>query len=77
MVGLQSGEHVWTAALGFLITAWVLPEVITVIALARRRRHRRPQLTDRPWRRPVAGDRLLRPSARCLPRRVPLPCPLK
>ncbi len=34
MVGLQSGEHVWTAALGFLITAVGLP-VITVIALAR------------------------------------------
>ncbi|MDU4092267.1 MAG: branched-chain amino acid transport system II carrier protein, partial [Pantoea sp.] len=34
MVGLQSGEHVWTAALGFLVTAVGLP-VITVIALAR------------------------------------------
>ncbi|WP_145518578.1 branched-chain amino acid transport system II carrier protein [Yersinia mollaretii] len=34
MVGLQSGEHVWMAALGFLITAVGLP-VITVIALAR------------------------------------------
>lgn len=34
MVGLQSGEHVWWAALGFLITAVGLP-VITVIALAR------------------------------------------
>ncbi|CNE64083.1 branched-chain amino acid transport system II carrier protein [Yersinia nurmii] len=34
MVGLQSGEHVWIAALGFLITAVGLP-VITVIALAR------------------------------------------
>ncbi|GAA3614854.1 MAG: branched-chain amino acid transport system II carrier protein [Gibbsiella quercinecans] len=34
MVGLQSGEHVWTAALGFLLTAVGLP-VITVIALAR------------------------------------------
>lgn len=34
MVGLQSGEHVWVAALGFLITAVGLP-VITVIALAR------------------------------------------
>ncbi|SFN37915.1 branched-chain amino acid:cation transporter, LIVCS family [Izhakiella capsodis] len=34
MVGIQSGEHVWTAALGFLITAVGLP-VITVIALAR------------------------------------------
>jgi len=34
MVGIQSGEFVWTAALGFLITAVGLP-VITVIALAR------------------------------------------
>ncbi|NIH12297.1 MAG: branched-chain amino acid transport system II carrier protein [Serratia symbiotica] len=34
MVGLQSGEHVWIAVLGFLITAVGLP-VITVIALAR------------------------------------------
>lgn len=34
MVGIQSGEHVWTAAIGFLMTAVGLP-VITVIALAR------------------------------------------
>ncbi len=34
MVGLQSGEHVWWAAAGFLITAVGLP-VVTVIALAR------------------------------------------
>ncbi|WP_380181784.1 branched-chain amino acid transporter carrier protein BrnQ [Kalamiella sp. sgz302252] len=34
MVGIQSGEHVWVAALGFLLTAVGLP-VITVIALAR------------------------------------------
>lgn len=34
MVGIQSGGHVWVAALGFLITAVGLP-VITVIALAR------------------------------------------
>lgn len=34
MVGIQSGEHVWIAALGFLITAVGLP-LITVIALAR------------------------------------------
>lgn len=34
MVGLQSGEHVWIAALGFLVTAVGLP-VMTVIALAR------------------------------------------
>lgn len=34
MVGIQSGEHVWVAASGFLITAVGLP-VITVIALAR------------------------------------------
>ncbi|PVZ87374.1 branched-chain amino acid transport system II carrier protein [Serratia sp. S1B] len=34
MVGLQSGEHVWTAAIGFLVTAVGLP-VVTVIALAR------------------------------------------
>ncbi|MGL4487550.1 MAG: branched-chain amino acid transport system II carrier protein [Yersinia sp. (in: enterobacteria)] len=34
MVGLQSGEYVWWAAIGFLITAVGLP-VITVIALAR------------------------------------------
>ncbi len=33
MVGIQSGEHVWIAAQGFLITAVGLP-VITVIALA-------------------------------------------
>ncbi|MGV3345941.1 branched-chain amino acid transport system II carrier protein [Enterobacteriaceae bacterium LUAb1] len=34
MVGIQSGEYVWLAALGFLVTAVGLP-VITVIALAR------------------------------------------
>lgn len=34
MVGIQSGEHVWLAAAGFLATAVGLP-VITVIALAR------------------------------------------
>ncbi|MDE9537443.1 branched-chain amino acid transport system II carrier protein, partial [Xenorhabdus bovienii] len=34
MVGSQAGEHVWIAALGFLLTAVGLP-VITVIALAR------------------------------------------
>ncbi|MFU9138402.1 branched-chain amino acid transport system II carrier protein [Erwinia tasmaniensis] len=34
MVGIQSGAHVWIAAIGFLITAVGLP-VITVIALAR------------------------------------------
>ncbi len=34
MVGIQSGQHVWLAALGFLVTAVGLP-VITVIALAR------------------------------------------
>ncbi|MBS4430795.1 branched-chain amino acid transport system II carrier protein [Pectobacterium punjabense] len=34
MVGLQAGEHVWTAAIGFLLTAVGLP-VLTVIALAR------------------------------------------
>ncbi|WJY14071.1 branched-chain amino acid transport system II carrier protein [Pectobacteriaceae bacterium CE90] len=34
MVGLQAGEHVWIAALGFLITAVGLP-VLTIIALAR------------------------------------------
>ncbi|WP_312950233.1 branched-chain amino acid transporter carrier protein BrnQ [Superficieibacter sp.] len=34
MVGLQAGEHVWTAATGFLITAVGLP-VLTVIALAK------------------------------------------
>ncbi|HAZ54818.1 MAG TPA: branched-chain amino acid transporter carrier protein BrnQ [Franconibacter helveticus] len=34
MVGLQAGEHVWIAALGFLITAVGLP-VLTVVALAR------------------------------------------
>ena len=33
MVGLQAGEHVWTAAIGFLITAVGLP-VLTVVALA-------------------------------------------
>ncbi|MCC8375850.1 MULTISPECIES: branched-chain amino acid transport system II carrier protein [Photorhabdus] len=34
MVGLQSGEYVWLAALGFLATAVGLP-VITIIALAK------------------------------------------
>lgn len=34
IVGLQSGEHVWIAALGFLLTAVGLP-VLTVVALAR------------------------------------------
>ncbi len=34
MVGLQSGEHVWQAAIGFLMTAVGLP-VITLVALAR------------------------------------------
>ena len=34
MVGLQSGEHVWISALGFLITAVGLP-VATVVALAK------------------------------------------
>ncbi|WP_261832298.1 branched-chain amino acid transport system II carrier protein [Leminorella grimontii] len=34
MVGLESGENVWLASLGFLLTAVGLP-VITVIALAR------------------------------------------
>lgn len=34
MVGLQAGEHVWTAAFGFLITAVGLP-VLTVVALAK------------------------------------------
>ncbi|WP_193750128.1 branched-chain amino acid transport system II carrier protein, partial [Dickeya dianthicola] len=34
MVGQQAGEHVWIAALGFLITAVGLP-VLTVVALAR------------------------------------------
>ncbi|CDL83318.1 branched-chain amino acid transport system II carrier protein [Xenorhabdus szentirmaii] len=34
MVGLQAGENVWIAALGFLVTAVGLP-VITVIALAK------------------------------------------
>ncbi|MCV9879116.1 branched-chain amino acid transport system II carrier protein [Brenneria izbisi] len=34
IVGLQAGEHVWSAAMGFLLTAVGLP-VLTVIALAR------------------------------------------
>ncbi|MFB6422108.1 MAG: branched-chain amino acid transport system II carrier protein [Candidatus Malihini olakiniferum] len=34
IVGLQAGEHVWTAALGFLLTAVGLP-VLTVVAIAR------------------------------------------
>ncbi|MEY0647614.1 branched-chain amino acid transport system II carrier protein, partial [Providencia manganoxydans] len=34
MVGLQAGEQVWTAALGFLVTGVGLP-VLTVIALAK------------------------------------------
>ncbi|MEW7313789.1 branched-chain amino acid transporter carrier protein BrnQ [Buttiauxella gaviniae] len=34
MVGLQAGEHVWWASLGFLVTAVGLP-VLTVVAIAR------------------------------------------
>ncbi|EPF19082.1 LIV-II [Cedecea davisae] len=34
MVGLQAGEHVWTSALGFLVTAVGLP-VLTIVAIAR------------------------------------------
>lgn len=34
IIGLQAGPHVWTAALGFLITAVGLP-VMTIVALAR------------------------------------------
>lgn len=34
MVGLQAGEFVWTAALGFLVTAVGLP-VLTIVAIAR------------------------------------------
>lgn len=34
MVGLQAGEQVWTAALGFLVTGVGLP-VLTVVALAK------------------------------------------
>ncbi len=34
MVGIQSGQHLWATALGFLITAVGLP-VITIIALSR------------------------------------------
>ncbi|AFJ47994.1 branched-chain amino acid transporter carrier protein BrnQ [Shimwellia blattae] len=34
MVGLQAGEHVWWAAIGFLVTAVGLP-VLTVVSLAR------------------------------------------
>lgn len=34
MVGLQSGEFVWTAAIGFLVTSVGLP-VLTVVALAK------------------------------------------
>ncbi|CAJ0993177.1 branched-chain amino acid transport system II carrier protein [Pantoea sp. Nvir] len=34
MVGIQSGEYIWTAAVGFLLSAVGLP-VITIIALAR------------------------------------------
>ncbi|MDP1109117.1 branched-chain amino acid transport system II carrier protein, partial [Klebsiella pneumoniae] len=33
MVGLQAGEHYWTAAIGFLITEVGLP-VLTEVALA-------------------------------------------
>ena len=77
MVGLQSGEHVWTAALGFLITAVGLP-VITVIALARVGGG--IDALSSPIGR-GAGLLLATvatwPSACCLPRRVPLPCPLK
>ncbi len=59
MVGLQAGEHVWTAAFGFLITAVGLP-VLTVIALAKVGGGvDSPQLTDRQSGRPAAGNRLL------------------
>lgn len=34
LVGLQSGDNVWTAAIGFMLTAVILP-VIAVISLAR------------------------------------------
>ena len=34
MVGLQAGEHVWIASLGFLVTAVGLP-VLTIVAIAR------------------------------------------
>lgn len=34
MVGLQAGEHVWWASLGFLVTAVGLP-VLTIVAIAR------------------------------------------
>ena len=53
MVGLQAGEHVWTAAFGFLITAVGLP-VLTVVALAKvgggvdsLQQDRQPVLDDR------------------------------
>jgi branched-subunit amino acid permease len=71
MVGLQAGEHVWTASIGFLITAVGLP-VLTVVALAKvgggliasaRRLVKSPAYCWPPsaiW-----------PWGRCLPRRVP------
>lgn len=77
MVGLQAGEHVWTAAIGFLITAVGLP-VLTVVALAKvgggvdSSVRRLVKWRDSCWR-PFA----IWPSGRYLRRRVPRRCRLR
>lgn len=77
MVGLQAGEHVWTAAFGFLITAVGLP-VLTVIALAKVGGG--VDSLSTPIGK-VAGVLLATvcywPLARCLRRHVPRPFPSK
>ncbi len=67
IVGLQSGPHVWMAALGFLITVYSL--VVTVIALAKvgGGTDALSRMIDRRW--PVGGSGLLWPwPAVCDPR---------
>jgi LIVCS family branched-chain amino acid:cation transporter len=77
MVGLQAGEHVWTAAFGFLITAVGLP-VLTVVALAKVGGG--VDSLSTPIGK-VAGScwqpSAIWPLARCLRPRVPRPSPLK
>lgn len=46
MVGLQAGEHVWTAAIGFLITAVGATGSYCCGAGESRRRRRQPQYAD-------------------------------
>lgn len=77
MVGLQAGEHVWTAAFGFLITAVGLP-VLTVVALAKVGGGVDSLST------PIGKSQVfcwppsaIWPWARCLPPRARRPFPLK